>query len=84
MIRNKLSNYIFFVSILSLLAILVLIVQGSYSNLLGQSAKIDATPGNFINPDLNISVMEEIANREDLTFDFATFLSTPSAVSPTP
>ena len=65
--KNKISRYILAVCILSLFVVLVLIIQRSYINLIGQSAKIDANPGNPIIPKLNTLVVDEIISREILT-----------------
>lgn len=65
--KNKISRYILAISLLSLFVVLVLVVQKSYSNLIGQSAKIDASPGEPIIPSLNTSVIDEIVRREVLT-----------------
>ena len=79
--KNRISKYILIVSLLSLFVVLVLIIQGSYSNLLGQSTKIDADPGQPIDPVLNTSVIEEITTREILEVPSASPLPTES---PTP
>ncbi|MFA6518960.1 MAG: hypothetical protein WCV93_04935 [Candidatus Shapirobacteria bacterium] len=65
--KNKISKYILFVCFLSLFVVLVLIIQKSYSNFLGQSAKVDASPGKPINPNLNTTIIDEIVRREILT-----------------
>jgi len=73
--KNKISTYILIICLLSLLAVLIVIIQGSYSNLMGRAAKISADPGQSINPQLNTTVIDEIIKRETLE---------PLPTSPTP
>ncbi len=66
MIKNKLSKYFIFISILSFLTIFSAIVQKSYFNLVNPVKKAESntllTP---INPDLDLDIIQEIQKRPE-------------------
>ncbi len=67
MIKKKLSTYFLFISFFTVVTIFSVIVQKSYSNLLGPSQSDDVKALlNKINPTLDTSIIQEIESRPDL------------------
>lgn len=62
--KNKLSRYLIFISIFTLLAVFVAIVQKSYSNLMGPINQVKSS--NLvkpINPSLDLETLKDIEKR---------------------
>jgi len=67
MIKKKISTYLLFISIFTVVTIFSTIVQKSYSNLLGPTEDEDVQSLlNKINPELDTSIIQEIEDRSDL------------------
>lgn len=65
--KNKISGYFLFISIITLLTILVLVVQKSYNNLISpinQAKESNLTK--TINPNLDVDTLNGIEKREEL------------------
>lgn len=63
--KSKLSTYMLFISIFSLVAIFVYIVQNSYSNLMGPINEVKTSSVlKPIDPNLDTSTLDEIQNRK--------------------
>jgi hypothetical protein len=66
MIKNKLSVYFIFISIFTAITGFALVVQKSYSNLIGPSQNIDTSKLlKPITPIIDSSIIQEIQNRPD-------------------
>lgn len=64
--KNKLSTYFIFISIFTVVTLFMLIVQRSYSNLVGPLKKIDSSRFlSPINPQLDLEVISNIEKREN-------------------
>ncbi len=86
MLKNKFSVYFIFISIFTVTTIFILIVQKSYSNLVGPSEQINTSKLlNKINPNLDTGIIKEIQNRpESLDSDAINFIIDTSSVTPIP
>jgi len=79
--KNKISTYFLFISIFTFVAVFFFVVQNSYSNLMKPIKQVQTS--NYlkpINPNLDISVLDQISQRQHYSSD----TSTPSASTPTP
>lgn len=83
--KVKFSFYFIFVSILTLITILVIMVQNSYTNLVTtpKSNVESNTLLSNINPNLDLDVLDQIESRSDSS-NSALFIESESAVSTTP
>lgn len=60
--KTKFSTYFVFISFFTLVTILVVIIQKSYSNLIDPINKVSSPSlGRVINPELDLEIIEEIA-----------------------
>ncbi len=90
MIKNKLSVYFVFISVFTVITGFTLIVQKSYSNLIGASQKISTEHLlKKINPVLDTDIIKEIESRpESLDSGEFNFINEPTittdAVTPIP
>lgn len=90
MIKNKLSVYFVFISVFTVVTGFTLIVQKSYSNLIGPSQKISTEHLlKKINPVLDTDIIKEIESRpESLDSGEFNFINEPTittdAVTPIP
>jgi hypothetical protein len=67
MTKNKLSLYFIFISVFTTITGFILIVQKSYSNLIGPSQNVDTSQLlNKIDPNLDTSFIQEIQNRPEI------------------
>lgn len=65
--KNKISSYLVFISIFTVVTILVLVVQKSYNNLIEPTKKVQVSDiSKGINPELDISIIQEIKNRQHI------------------
>jgi len=83
--KVKFSFYFIFVSILTLITILVIMVQNSYTNLVTtpKSNVESNTLLSNINPNLDLDVLDQIESRSDSS-NSVLFIESESAVSTTP
>lgn len=67
--KRKISSYLIFVSILTFLAIFILIIQKGYSNLTGPIKKVESNILlKSIDPSLDLSAVDQIEKREEYEF----------------
>ena len=67
--KTKLSTYFIFISFFTFISILVVIIQKSYSSLMGPINKVQTSSySNIINSQLDLGVIDEIEKRP-LNFD---------------
>jgi hypothetical protein len=78
--KNNLSSYFVFISFFTCITLFILIVQKSYSNILGptQQIKVDQFLDN-IDPNLNLEVLKQIEARKEYTIIQTTQESTVSS-----
>ena len=65
--KSKISGYLIFISIFTVVTVFTLIMQKSYSNLISptkQAQVSDTSKG--INPELDVSVIDEIKNKQHI------------------
>jgi hypothetical protein len=78
--KNKLSTYFIFIALITFMAIFTLIVQNSYSKLIGPLEQ--TRTGNLtkpIDPNLDIDTILQIENREEFQSITSSPDSTPSS-----
>jgi hypothetical protein len=64
--KTKLSGYFVFISVFTFLAIFIVIVQRSYSNLMGPIKSVESNALlRPINPELDTGILEAIENRQE-------------------
>jgi len=62
--KTKISAYFVFISFFTFISILVVIIQKSYSNLIGPIKKVQtASYDKTINPQLDLEIIDEIEKR---------------------
>jgi len=67
--KTKLSTYFIFISLFTFISILVVIIQKSYSSLMGPIKKVQTNSySNIINSQLDLEIIDEIEKRP-LNFD---------------
>lgn len=65
--KNKISSYLIFISIFSVLTIFALIMQKSYDNLVVPSKQVQVIDiGKDITSELDLSVIDQIKNRQHI------------------
>lgn len=67
MTKNKISKYFLWLSILTLAAVFFVVVQKSYENLIkARTDNQNVTLTRSISPNLDLTVLDEIENREEI------------------
>lgn len=86
MTKNKISLYFIFISIFTAITGFSLIVQKSYSNLIGPTQNIDTSKLlNKIDPNLDTSIIQEIQNRPEISdSEEINFIIDTQSLSPSP
>lgn len=78
--KNKFSQYLIFISLLTFVTVFVLVIQSSYAKLIGPIKKVQASDlMKPIDPNLDFGVLDEIEKREKLIEENSQVVSTNSS-----
>lgn len=81
--KNKFSQYLIFISLLTFVTVFILIIQSSYAKLIGPIKKAQTSDlTKPIDPNLDLEVLNEIEKREKLIEENSQIVSTISSEIP--